>query len=59
MSRNIRNRYISAAMAIAGLIAFISILIIELVYDKDVNNWFFYAAFCALFVGAMQFFRNR
>ena len=45
MISNSLKQKICGAMAILGLLGFITILIIELGYDKDVNNWLFYCAF--------------
>ncbi len=56
MISNSLKQKICGAMAILG---FITILIIELGYDKDVNNWLFYCAFSFIFVGIMQFLRYK
>lgn len=53
------QKKIYGAMAIVGLLGIIAILTIELGYDKDVNNWFWYCAFSSLFVGVMQFLRYK
>ena len=59
MISNSLKQKICGAMAILGLLGFITILIIELGYDKDVNNWLFYCAFSFIFVGIMQFLRYK
>ena len=59
MISNSLKQKICGAMAILGLLGFITILIIELGYDKDVNNWVFYCAFSFIFVGIMQFLRYK
>lgn len=52
-----RNLY--GTMAVIGAIAIVTLIIIEESGDIEINNWYYYSAFCTLFCGSMFYFKFR